>query len=280
MDDRRCGEGASTEASTPGWNGSLPLCDSHIHLDDLGLAPADLPEGWSGLIPGVTPAGVESVLTVWHAAGAVRVAAALHPRRVCGSDPSVEADPRWAHLEALVCSGRVDAVGETGLDALHFRGDAEGAGRALDWFVAHLALAREFDLPVVVHAVRCPGLLLETLDRAGRGTRGVVHAFTGAPEVAEALWARGYRLGIGGRVTDAGAKRLRRAVCALPMEALLVETDAPWIGVDGRREGRLEDLWRVVEEVALLRSMTPREVVCATAEAFDGLFPLRRSRVS
>src|SRR5690606_28481572 len=93
-------------------------------------------------------------------------------------------------------------------------------------FDAQLRLAREFDLPLVLHARRAVDEIILRLRRIG-GLRGVVHSFSGSPEQARQLFQLGFHLGIGGPVTYARAQRLRGLVATMPIEHLLLESDAP-----------------------------------------------------
>lgn len=275
--DRREGEGGGADG-TDAPRGEVVMIDSHIHLDDLGIGPADLPAGWAGLIPGVLPSRTREVLAQWGADDRVRVAAAIHPWRLAAEDPALAEDPRWRDVQELVRTGRVDAIGETGFDRRRFAGDARGHARAVEVFVAHLALAREASLPVVVHAVSGPGLLLELLRAHGAGLRGVVHAFTGSSEVARELASLGFCVGVGGQVTRPDARRLHRAVAEAAPGTWLLETDAPWIGVDGagRGSGRLSDLERVAEDVARLRGSSVRDILIENEATFRRMFPQSR----
>ena len=94
------------------------------------------------------------------------------------------------------------------------------------YFQRQLELAREFDLPLVLHARRAVEEVLTSLRRVG-GLRGVVHSWSGSEEQARQLFGLGFCLGIGGPVTYERARRLRRTVASMPLDFLLLETDAP-----------------------------------------------------
>src|SRR3546814_4053358 len=117
-----------------------------------------------------------------------------------------------------VCSSD---LGECGLD--HF---VEGLDHDAQQscFEGQLALAREYDLPVIVHARRAVDAVVASIRSVGK-LRGVVHSWSGSRQQAEQLWDLGFLLGIGGPVTYERARRLRELVAGMPLENLLLETD-------------------------------------------------------
>jgi TatD DNase family protein len=126
-------------------------------------------------------------------------------------------------LSSWLVAGDAVAIGEIGLDYY-----SANCGKATQraWFKAQLRVARELDLPVVVHALRAVEEVSLAL-RAVKGLRGVVHSFSGSRQQAERLWDMGFHLGIGGPVTYPRAHRLRQIVAHMPVEFLLLESDAP-----------------------------------------------------
>src|SRR5690606_13153989 len=102
---------------------------------------------------------------------------------------------------------------------------------------AQLEVAAKCDKPVILHCVKAHNQLLEALDTSGV-KRGVIHAFSGSSELAEQYWRRGFYLGIGGTITYERALKTRRAVQQLPLEALLLETDAPDMPMAGKQGER------------------------------------------
>jgi TatD DNase family protein len=196
-------------------------------------------------------------------------------RAVCRSRPGLYAAyglhptylhlHRPAHLAALrdwIERERPHAIGECGLDFF-----VEGLDLAAQrmYFEAHLALAREFDLPLVLHARRAFEDTILALRRVG-GLRGVVHSFAGSEEQARQLLGMGFLLGIGGPVTYERAKRIRRVVATMPLEGLLLETDAPDQPDAGHRGQRNEParLVHVLDVVARLRDESAETIADAT----------------
>ncbi|MDY0021347.1 TatD family hydrolase [Arenimonas caeni] len=244
-----------------------PLYDSHCHLDaeafdaDRGqvLARARAAGVTRQLVPAVDRASWDTIAALCAADPGLRPAWGLHPMYLARHQP--------AHLDELadwLASRRPAAVGEFGLD--YFVEGLDPEAQRL-YFRRQLELAREFDLPVVLHARRAVDEVIAALRRVG-GLRGVVHSWSGSEEQARQLFALGFCLGIGGPVTYERARRLRRTVAAMPADCLLLETDAPDQPDAGRRGQRNEPgfLPTVLETVAALRG-EPVERVAETTTA-------------
>ena len=167
------------------------------------------------------------------------------------------------------------AVGECGLD---FYVDGLDRDEQQRYFDAQLALAVEFELPVIVHARRAVDAVIAAI-RRHPGVRGVVHSFPGSPEQARQLHQLGFLLGIGGPVTYARANRLRNLVAGMPLDQLLLETDAPDQPDAGHRGLRNEPahLPHVLDVVARLRNEAPEAIAAATTANAERLFNLPAS---
>lgn len=203
---------------------SLGLVDALCHLDDERIAsPASLLEQ-------AADAGIAHVVTASMDPRAP-VRALSHPRvtvhRAYGVHPwVVDATALDAQLEELkerLEGDDVVAIGECGLDKL-CEVPLAVQERALD---AQLRVASERDLPLVLHLVRAHGALLAALDELGRPVRGMVHGYSGSAEAALELCRQGLMVSFGGMVTNPRARRAREAACAVPLDHLLVESDAP-----------------------------------------------------
>jgi len=197
----------------------------------------------------------------------------LHP--CYGLHPCFYSEHTNAHLQELAqWLGREPAVavGECGLDYA-----IAGADKAQQQhlFAAQLALAREFNLPIVIHAVRAVEDVIRMI-RASGHYRGMVHSFNGSIQQASRLIDLGYLLSFGGAVTYPRAKRLRTMVAKLPLDSILLETDAPDqppLNYQGQRnEPRyLVDVWRSISE---LRTEDEDTVANTTTENARRLFAL------
>uniref|UniRef100_Q0HXQ7 TatD-related deoxyribonuclease n=1 Tax=Shewanella sp. (strain MR-7) TaxID=60481 RepID=Q0HXQ7_SHESR len=118
---------------------------------------------------------------------------------------------------------RFVAIGECGLDKLY----ADNWSQQLAFFDAQLTLAHELNLPVIVHAVRAHQEVLSHLKRHKLAKGGVIHAFSGSPDIAAQYIKLGFKLGIGGLVMNPNAKKLLKTVSELPLDSFLLETDSP-----------------------------------------------------
>ncbi|MFT4249176.1 MAG: TatD family hydrolase [Pseudomonas sp.] len=204
----------------------MQLVDSHCHLDasefDPDRAEVVARARQAGVadqvVPAISAAGWPKLREVCLASPGLHPAYGLHPMYL--------AEHRREHLPLLrawIQRERPRALGECGLDFLVQGLDAD-AQRF--YFRAQLELAAEYDLPVIVHARRAVEEVIASIKAVGR-LRGVIHSFSGSPEQAAQLWKLGFLVGLGGPLTYPRANRLRRLVAAMPLESLLLETDAP-----------------------------------------------------
>lgn len=251
------------------------LVDSHCHLDADAFG-ADR----EAVVARARAAGVLAQLVpATHADGWPKLrevcagAAGLHP--AYGLHPVFLDQHRPEHLGALAdWIGREQpaAVGECGLDYFLEGLDREQQQR---YFDGQLALAREYDLPVIVHARRAVDAVIASIRRVG-GLRGVVHSFSGSPQQARQLWDLNFLIGVGGPVTYERARRLRRLVTDMPLAYLLLETDAPDQPDAANRGGRNEPalLVRVLDTIARLRGQDREEIAAATTANARRLFDL------
>lgn len=245
------------------------LIDSHCHLD----APEFDPDR-AAVIARARQAGVvQQIVPAIDAASwpklreVCALVPGLHP--AYGLHPLCLAAHRPRHLQELrtwIVRERPVAIGECGLD---FYIEGLDPQTQQDYFDGQLELAREFDLPLVVHARRAVEAVIVAIKRIGR-LRGVVHSFSGSPEQARQLGQLGFLIGLGGPVTYARANRLRKLAAQIPLEHLLLETDAPDQPDAGHRGQRNEParLPRVLEAIARLRGEDAAMIAaCTTANA-------------
>lgn len=253
----------------------MMLVDSHCHLDvaafdtDRAAVLARAVEAGVGaqVIPAITLAGFANLRALCAAHAGLHAAYGLHPMYL------VEHRPEHLHdLREWIARERPVALGECGLDFF-----VEGLDPDLQraYFVRQLELAREFELPVIVHARRAVDEVIATLRRTG-GLRGVVHSYSGSAEQARQLWQLGFLLGIGGPVTYERARRLRELVASMPLEFLLLETDSPDQPLAAHRGQRNEParLAEVLDAVAALRGEQRETIARATTRNARALFGL------
>ncbi|MGC8874827.1 MAG: TatD family hydrolase [Chloroflexia bacterium] len=247
--------------------------DTHTHLNTEAFA-ADLSE----VLARARSAGVDRMLVVGFDLPSSRAAVAL--AREPGLYAAVGIQPHYAGetgvqelemLRSLASSPGVVALGEIGLD--YYRDRAPRPAQR-ELFRRQLDLARELGLPVVIHARDALGDLLEELRRAGAGSRGVMHCFSGTPQEARAFLELGLCLSIAGPVTYPRATRLAEVVRLVPRDRLLLETDCPWLPPQRHRGTRNEPAYlvEIAEQVAALRGEPVEELARATTQNARALF--------
>jgi TatD DNase family protein len=242
------------------------LIDTHLHLDAVEfdhdraavLERARLAGVGGFVVPAVDRAGFTGVLQLAETTPGVFPALGIHPLRV---DAAAEAD--LAALDDLLGQGGCVAVGEIGLD--HYAPGFDAA-RQQAFFIAQLELARRHALPVILHVRRAQDAVLAALRRI-KVVGGIAHAFNGSLQQAGAFIALGFKLGFGGAMTFPGSRRIRRLAGELPLEAVVLETDAPDMPPAWRRGGRNEpaNMRRYAETLAGLRGLSLDEVIAATS---------------
>jgi len=251
----------------------MRLFDSHCHLDApefdadrAGVLARAVAAGVGGqVVPAVDFAGWTKLKALCHAEPGLYAAYGLHPMYLEQHRPEhLDALPDWIERERPV------AVGECGLDFF-----VEGLDRDMQrhYFRRQMDIAREFDLPVVLHARRAVEEVIATIRTVGR-LSGVVHSYSGSEEQARQLFGLGFYLGIGGPVTFERAQRLRRIVSRMPLEFLLLETDAPDQPDADHRGERNEPslLPQVLRVVAELRQESEEKIAEATTANAIRLF--------
>lgn len=207
--------------------------DTHAHLDAAefsGSRQAMLAQAREAgircaVIPAVEPANFRSVRELAHASGHV-YALGVHPMYTDRVEESAFATLRIAVQNAMDDPQFV-AVGEIGLD---FFVPGFNRDRQIWWYEQQLRLAREFNLPVLLHVRKSQDTLLAGLRRlswAPAGLGGIAHAFNGSRQQADGFINLGLRLGFGGAMTFQRALNIRRLAAELPETSLVLETDAP-----------------------------------------------------
>lgn len=238
------------------------LIDTHCHLDAV-----EFDEDRDRVVEAALHAGIERILipaveadqfkrTVAVAARyrCCRVALGIHPLYVGRAEPR-DLDSLRASLQA----GDAIAVGEIGLD--YYVDDADRERQAF-FFSEQLKIAREFNLPVILHIRRAQDDVLKHLRRA-RCTGGIAHAFNGSIQQASQFIDLGFCLGFGGAMTFEGSRRIRRLAADLPETAIVLESDAPDMSPAWARGERNEPAYvqRFACELARLRDRAPADIV-------------------
>ncbi|MDR3386233.1 MAG: TatD family hydrolase [Rudaea sp.] len=254
------------------------LIDSHSHFDAVefdadraqALARARATGVTRQIVPAIALDGFEKLRSLCAAENGLYPAYGLHPMFLDRHRPGHLLElAHWIEREKPV------AVGECGLD-FHVAGlDAE---TQRVYFHRQLELAREFGLPVILHARHALDEVTAAIRRVGK-LSGVVHSFSGSIEQAQQLWKLGFCLGIGGPVTYERARRLRGIVASMPIEHLLLETDAPDQPLHGHQGVRNEPsrLVEVCACIAALRNVDAQTIAAATSQNCERLFRLGNS---
>jgi TatD DNase family protein len=202
------------------------MIDSHTHLDlcegpDSALVEAAVAAGVTRMLTvGIDGASCRAALAAAEAFPEVYAAIGRHPNAARGFD---EAD--LAELRALAAHPRCVAIGETGLDFYREGAPPSDQERA---FAAQIALARETAKPLVIHTRAAEAQTLDQLAAEADGVGVVMHCFSMPERLSECL-ERGYAISFAGNVTYPSASELSEAARKVPLEALLAETDAPYL---------------------------------------------------
>ena len=249
------------------------LVDSHCHLDF-----PDFAEERDAVVARARDAGVGTMLTIGTRLDqfpGVRAIAEAYPEIWCsvGAHPHEAADHAGttaADLAALAAHPRVVGIGETGLN---FHYDHSPREVQEDVFRAHIAASRASGLPLIIHAREADDDVARIL-RGEAPPPGVLHCFSSGRALAEAALDLGFYISISGIVTFRNAEELRAIVRDVPLERLLVETDAPYLAPVPYRGRRNEPAYVAATAacVAALKGIEPEELAAATTENFFRLF--------
>ena len=251
------------------------LVDSHCHLDfsdfkgreeELLAAMKANGVGWA-LVAGVTLERFPGVLALAERFPNVFAAAGVHPdTEEEGKEPNEESLIRLANHPKVV------AIGETGLDYYRLKGDLEWQRER---FRVHIRAARRAGKPLIIHTREAAADTLRILaEEHGGDARGVFHCFTETMEVAKAALDLGFYISLSGIVTFKNALQIKEVAAFVPLDRLLVETDAPYLAPVPFR-GKLNHpalVRHVAEEVARLRGIDLEQLACATSDNFFQLF--------
>jgi len=248
----------------------MALFDTHAHLADPPLAdrlPAVLRRAREAgigaiLCPSVNERNARAVRDLADPEG-IRLfrAAGVHPWEVRAGEA---VDLEWVRREVL--AGGLSAIGEVGMDGRVPGADLEAQERVLR---EQAGIAREAGLPLLVHVRSAWEPVARVIREMGPGgPGGILHACAAPWEALRPLARLGFLRGVGGGVTRPGASRLRKSVAETPLECLVLETDAPYIGTFQVAPGRVEpgDLPEIRDALAALLGRTPGEVEAATWE--------------
>lgn len=245
------------------------IFESHAHYDDEAF-DSDRSE----LLSQCQNQGIEYIVNVSASLKSVQTTLELAERypfiyAAVGIHPDEVGElneENFAWLKEQCRHPKAVAVGEIGLD---YYWDKENHETQKYWFGRQLDLAKELELPIIVHSREACADTLEEIKKAhSLKLKGVIHCFSYAPETAREYLEMGYYIGVGGVVTFKNAKKLKEVVKMLPPERILLETDCPYLAPvpnRGKRNSSL-NLPYVAEAVAELKGMETEEVIRITNE--------------
>ena len=253
------------------------MIDSHCHLD-FSAFDSDRESVWqqcqqSGIcalvIPGVYPEQWPVAQTLSESLNGVYFTAGLHPWWLA----QVKVDQDFSkQLSKVLDHSNCVAIGECGLDAAITMPLQEQ--RAV--FEQQIALACDRNVPLVIHCRKAHSEVLALLKRFQPAKGGVIHGFSGSQAIAEAYWKLGFYLGVGGTITYQRANKTRQALEAMPLESLLLETDAPDMPLQGKQGGRNSPLYlpEVGQALADLKQLPLADIIQQTTDNSCRLFSI------
>lgn len=255
------------------------IIDTHAHYDDEQFDPdrnellKSMEAGGIGLIvdAGSTVASWGKIVKLTEEYPFMYGAIGVHPDEVGSLD-----DEQFARMSDLLDLDKIIAVGEIGLD-YYWDKEPKVRDRQKYWFARQLELARETDLPVIIHSRDAAKDTLEVLqEKRAQELKGVMHCFSYTKETAEKILDWGWYFGIGGVLTFKNGKKLREAVEIIPLDRILLETDCPYLAPEPNRGKRNDsrNLAYVVSALAGLKGVSEEEAIEITqqnARRFFGL---------
>ena len=254
----------------------MTLADSHCHLYMVPDAGAALERARAAgvtrfLVPGTTLADSAKAVAITGLHADVLAAVGVHPHEAKDFDPGRDGGA----LEELARQPGVAAIGEVGLDFHYDHSPRSKQIEVLEWM---LDLARRLDLPAILHNRESGPEMLAALERAGRRERpGVFHSFTENADYGRKALDLGYLVSFSGMLTFKPAENIRAAAAGLPLDAMLVETDTPFLTPVPHRGKPCEPAYVVAtaEKLAEVKGVDPAAVAEATTRNFERMFVRR-----
>ena len=232
------------------------------HLKDAGVERVvNISNGWDDLLK--TLDLIKEVPFLYGTVG-------VHPCKVSELN-----EARMEQMKDFCSRDKIVAVGEIGLD-YYWMSDPKDVQK--EWFVRQLRLAKEVNLPVVIHSRDASQDTFDIMKAEHAGTTGgVIHCYSGSLEMAREYVKMGYYLGIGGVVTFKNSKTLKKVAAEIPLENIVVETDCPYLAPTPHRGKRNSSAYLplVIEEIARLRDISPEEVEQVTYENAKRLYGIK-----
>ena len=252
------------------------IFDTHAHYDDEQFDTdreellKSMEAGGVGLIvnAGSTIRSWDAIVRLTEDYDFIYGSVGVHPDEAGSLD-----EQNFARMRALLDLEKIVAVGEIGLD---YYWDKESHNLQKKWFVRQLELAREKGMPVMIHSREAAADTMEIMKEHAQGMNAVIHCYSYSAEMAREYVKMGYYIGVGGVVTFKNAKKLKQVVESIPLEAIVLETDCPYLAPVPYRGKRNCSLYLpyVAEEIAKIKGVTAEEVVRQTEENARKLYRL------
>ena len=253
------------------------IFETHAHYDD-----AQFKEDRDALLCGMKESGIYPIINVGASIDSTKrtlelaekydfvyAAVGVHPSEI--SDLNKET---FEWLKQQVNNPKVVAIGEIGLD-YYWDKEPKVQESQRYWFGRQLELARENNLPVIIHSRDAGADTMQVMkEHKAEEIPGVIHCYSYSKEMAMEFIKMGYYIGIGGVVTFKNARKLVETVEAIPLERILLETDCPYMAPEPFRGKRNSSLYLpyVIEKIAALKGITKEEVERITEENAKKLF--------
>lgn len=253
------------------------LIDSHCHLD-LADFDHDRKQVWQHcqelaikhlIVPGIQASSWQHLLTICNEYHGLHPALGLHPLFITQhqtSDLDLLTNYLSNHPEII-------AIGEIGLDFYLAELDRQ---QQLQLFIAQLNIAKHARLPVIIHARKSHDLIIQQL-RKNKISSGVIHAFNGSMEQAKQYLDLGFKLGFGGTLTYPNARKIHNLAQQLPIEGIVLETDAPDMLIHPLKRQRNSPIYlsKIANQLSKIRNITPNEIAFHTTQNTLNIFQLK-----
>ena len=253
------------------------IFDTHVHYDDDAFDQdreallKSLPENGIGAVVNIasSPESIDACLALAERYPHVYCALGIHPEYAAAMTEEL-----FEEIKGKLGREKVVAVGEIGLD-YYWPEPAHDVQQV--WFARQIALAREVNLPIVVHSREAAADTFRIMkENHAETVGGVVHCYSYSIELAREYVKLGYFIGVGGVVTFKNARKLVEVVRGIPLEHLVLETDCPYLApmpFRGKRNSSLY-LTYVVEKIAELKEISKEEVIRVTKDNAMRLYRL------
>ena len=265
-----------SKTPSPIYEGGTMIFETHAHYDDEQFdldreeLLSSMPEQGVGTIVNVsaTYESCRRVVDLVQKYPFMYAAVGIHPDEAGSLN-----EERFQQMKELCKQEKVVAVGEIGLD---YYWDNESHDVQKEWFVRQLDLARELNLPVLIHSREAAADTMEIMKEHGQGLRGVIHCYSYSKEQAKEYVKMGYYIGVGGVVTFKNARKLKETVEEIPLTSIVLETDCPYLAPVPFRGKRNNSSYikYVAEEIAEIKGISYEAVVEQTEKNARDLYNL------